>query len=110
MLADHHIMPDLHEVIYLRSLPNECWSQRATVHGDIRANLNIVTDNDASDLWNFPMHPAVRDVTESIGADHAAGMDANAIAQFASGIHRNCREQISIFSNFAVRSDMVRGL
>ena len=80
IVADLHVVRNLHQVINLRALADDRRAERATIHGHIRADFDVVADDHIADLRHLAMNGAVKHVTKSIRADDRARMDANSFA------------------------------
>src|SRR5439155_9626887 len=55
-----------------------------------------------SDLRHLAVNARIEDVTEAIGADHAAGVNPDAMADFRARIERHIREQIDFLAKLAI--------
>ena len=84
MLADGHVVGDLHQVIDLGAPADDRRAQRAAIDGHVGADLHVVADDHVADLRHFAVHAAVLHVAEAIRADHRAGVDAHAVADLGA--------------------------
>ena len=79
--ANNDVVSDVHEIINLRPLANDSGTEPASIDGCVRANLDVVVNNDISDLENLAMTAFIEDVAVTIRANgHCAGVDGNAIS------------------------------
>ncbi len=87
VLADLDVVADLHEVIDLGTPADGRRAEGATIDGDIGAQLNVVVDDDTADLRNLAVFTLIEHVAETIGANHRAGVKADAVADLAAVIN-----------------------
>jgi len=80
MPADHHVVPDLDEIINFAALPNHGIAQGAPVDGGIGANFHSVLDDDAADLRHLEVAAAAHGEAEAVLADAHARMDDHPVA------------------------------
>ena len=103
--ADFDVVRDLDEVVNLRALADDRRAERAAVNRHVRADFHVVADDDVADLRHLAVNAAVQHVTESVRADHRAGMDADALADFRARINRDVREQIHLVAELGIVAD-----
>ena len=53
MLAEAHVVGDLHEIVELHAVLDDGVLDRAAVHRGVRADLDVVADHDAAELRNL---------------------------------------------------------
>jgi len=86
-------------------------TKRAAINGDVRANLDVVMNDDIAYLRNFAMETfragLIEDVPEAIGADHGPGMDAHARADNRSCVEGDIWKQVGVFADFRRCPDVV---
>ena len=80
VLADRDVVGNMHLVVELGAFPDQRVPQRGTVDGAVSADLNVIFDNDPSDLGDFMVPAAVGHKTESIAAEHGACMNNDPFA------------------------------
>src|SRR5947207_2541794 len=67
-------------------------------------------NNDISNLRHFSMNSLVEDITESIGSNHATGVNKHAIANLSPRIENDARKKPHAFANHAVITNVVAAL
>src|SRR5207237_10785352 len=82
MFADLDVVRDLHEVVNLRAPADFGCAERAAIHGHVRADLNVVADDDVADLRHLAVKAPVQHIAVTVRADDRAGVDADALADF----------------------------
>src|SRR5262245_43315547 len=85
MPSDHHVVPDLHEIINFRALPDHGVAQGATVDGGIGADFDAILDDHAADLRHFQVTGLAHGEAESILADCHSGMNDDPVADESMG-------------------------
>lgn len=50
MLTDGDVVPDLHEIIYLRTPPNHSGAQRTAINCHVGPNLDVLPDDNIANL------------------------------------------------------------
>ena len=79
--ADGDAVPDLHEVVDLRAAADARLPDRRTIHGGVRAELDVVFDHHGSDLRDLLVRPvAAADEAVAVAADDHAVLQDDAIA------------------------------
>src|SRR6266852_7624508 len=110
MAADHDVVADLHEIVDLGALADDGVTDAAAVDGRAGADLDIVLNDDAAELWDLFVSVSAHDETETILSDPAAGMDDHAIADQrmrdrASGADRAVTADGDVRSDHGGRAD-----
>src|SRR5947208_2024883 len=72
--ADLNVVCDLHEVVDLSAFADARLAECSAVNAGICADLNIVLDNNGADLRKFNVRVGIANVSESVRADHYAGV------------------------------------
>ena len=80
VLADFDVVRNLNQVVQFDPAANDRGLQRSAIDAGIRADFDIIFDDDSSHLRELDMTLAVTDETKSIRADHCAGMDDDAVS------------------------------
>jgi len=70
MLTDGDVVPDLHEIIYLRTFANDRGSERAAIYRDVRADFDVVAKDHFADLRHFAVDARVEHITKTVRADN----------------------------------------
>ena len=110
MLANLHVVRDLHEVVNFCALADERRAERAAIHRHIRADLHVVADDDITNLRNLAAKTAVKNVAKTVRTNHRAGVNADALADLGAGIKRDVRKQIRFVTEHRIRADGIAGL
>ena len=110
VLAQSHVVGDLNQIIYFCSFADNGRSKRAAIDGDIGADFNIVTDDDVANLRHFEMSAGIEHISEAIGADNCAGVNADAIADFGAGIKDDTWKKVDLLAKLAVGAEVVAAL
>ena len=82
--TDFHVVPDLNEIVDLRSIANDRIVYAPSIHCSVGTNLDVVPDNAPSDVRNLGVLSSTENVPESIRAEHAAGMRSDSLSDFRS--------------------------
>src|SRR4030095_2973834 len=80
VLTDLHVVADLHEVVDLGAAADDRVAEGRAVDGGVGADLHVILDEHAAHLWDLPVRAAVVGESESVGAQHGAGVDDDAAA------------------------------
>jgi len=79
-MAPHdHVVRHVHKVVDFRSRANHGGAQGAAINRHIRANLDIVVDDDVADLQHLSMPAFVENITVAVGANHRPGVNHHAM-------------------------------
>src|SRR6266516_3213378 len=81
VLTDIAVVAYLHEVVDLRAAPHDGRAHGGAVDGGVRSDLDIVLDDESSHLRDLLVGRSVERIAESVGAQHGAGMDDDAITE-----------------------------
>ena len=95
MPSNHHVVPDLHEIINFRALADHRVAQGAPVDGGIGADFDIVLDDHSADLRHFQMARLAHGEAEAVLADGRAGMDSDMVTDQGVG-YRGIRADIAV--------------
>jgi hypothetical protein len=96
---------DLDEVIDLGALPYFGAAEARTVQSAIGANLNVVSDENMTDLRDFFMAASDELIAKTIRADHDTGLEPHPAAEFAFGGQDDSRHQPAPFANAGITAD-----
>ena len=81
--ANDHIVAHLYQIVDLSPLPDHGVADCAAIDRRAGADLDAILDDHASDLRHLPVRAPLLQISESILADMAAGMNDHAIAHKA---------------------------
>src|SRR5262245_27060425 len=99
MLADDHVVRNLHQVINLRAIADHRRTQRTAVNRDVRADLHVVVNDDIANLGNLAMDAFIKHVAEAIAADHRSSMNRDAVADLCARIQRYMRKKLNVLAD-----------
>src|SRR5437588_5756423 len=94
---DHHplsnvaVMTDMNHIIEFRAASDSRSSQRAPIDAGVRAQLNIIFNDDRTDLRKFVIAQVAAHVPEPIGADDNPRVENHSIANGHSVFDENIR-------------------
>src|SRR5207302_2058944 len=96
--ADAAVVPDLHEVVDLRPRADDGVVHAAPVDGGIRADLDVVADDAASDLGHFARQLAAlpRDVAEPIRPEPHAGVQDDPVSHHRPAVAHYVGQQLHV--------------
>ena len=79
-------MPDVDQVVDLHAVADHRIAQRPAVDAGVGADLDVIAHHDPADLRKFLIRAVLEDKTESVGSDHAPGVQDAARANLRPGI------------------------
>src|SRR5208282_2464870 len=82
----------------------------AAVNHHAGADFHIIADDDVANLRHLAMNAAILHVTKTVGANHGAGVNADAIPDFRARINRHIREQVHVLAEFGIVADEISAL
>src|SRR4029453_16844980 len=85
MPSDHHVVPDLDEIINFAALPDHGIAQGAPVDGGIGADFYPVLDDDPADLRHFQVSGLAHGEAEPVLADGDPGVKGHLVADQRMG-------------------------
>ena len=77
-------------------------AERATVNGDIRANLHIVVNHHVADLRHLQMLAAFLHIAKAIAAHDGARVNPHAIAQLRARVQRDVMKNRAVLADHAI--------
>src|SRR5439155_7396124 len=83
VLPDLNVVGDLHQIVDLAARPDPGGPGRGAVDGNVGADLDVVLDEDVTDLGKLAIDIAVADEPEPIASDDRPGMDDDPVPQNA---------------------------
>src|ERR1700747_1142708 len=101
IFADITVMAYMHQVVDLRSAADSRFVQRATINRSIGADLDVIFDNQTSNLRELFIVSrfAVARVTEAVAPQNRSGVNNHAIPQVCAGINCDIRVHLDITSD-----------
>src|SRR5487761_1182706 len=86
VLANSHVVRDVHQIVKFHSTLDPRGSQRSSRHGAIVSNFHVVTDLSPPGLRKFPIPSITINVTKAVAANHRARVTRGATANSHAGI------------------------
>ena len=80
MSANADIVGNLHQIVDLGALADDRVVERPSVDCGVRADFNVILDDDPADLRDLFQTPRARSIAETILADAHTGMDDDIVA------------------------------
>ena len=88
MFADLHVVPDLDQVINFRPFADDCRLECPAINRHVRADFDVVADDDVADLRHLTMRAAIEHVAEAVRANYRSGVNPHALAAIAGRTRR----------------------
>lgn len=104
MLADSHIVGNLHQVIKLDAVFQHSVLQCAPVNAGVGADFNIIADPHRTELLDLDPSASMRRKAETVSANDRARMNDAALAHPAAISHRDTRRQAAVGANHRLLS------
>ncbi len=98
-------MADVDQVVDFRSVADAGDSEGGAIDAGVGSDFYAITDLHSSDLRKLFVHAVGEDETESVGADHAAGMQNYVIADFDVAINGDARMERAVVADMHVIAD-----
>src|SRR5262245_44788525 len=80
MPADHHVVPDLHEIINFAALADDGVLERPAIDAAIGADFHVIVQNDAADLGDLEVALRPHGKAKAVLADAHARVQNDAVA------------------------------
>src|SRR4030095_513326 len=93
--------------IDLRSSANAGGTERAPIDGHVRANFDVIVDDDIAYLRHLAVHTLVEDITEAVRANDRARVDADTFANLRARIQRDVWEEMRLLVQMAIVPDVI---
>src|SRR5206468_8553811 len=77
---DLHVVGDLNEVVNLGPLADQGGPKRATVHGGVASDFDVILNDGLPELRELVIPALGQNVAEAVGSDHGSGVKDYAIA------------------------------
>src|SRR5690606_40676269 len=102
IIADAHVMGNLHQVVNNHAIADESVTQGAAINGGVGADFDIIADLHRTELMNF--HPAARLVgkTKAVGSYNSAAVHSDIAPQRNPMIKGGIRMKITVIANQGV--------
>src|SRR5882672_734986 len=105
MRPDAHVVRDLDLVVELDAVLDHGVVQRAPVDGGVRADFDVVADDDASGLRDLDPAPALGRDAEAVRADHRSGVDHRALSDHRARVHRDGGTETGVLADLRLLPD-----
>src|SRR3954468_2572115 len=105
MGTDMAVVANLDLIVQFHAFFDDGIVQRSTVDGRVCTDLNIIADDDAADLWNFKPASFIHRHAKTICANDYAGMQNDALSDFAFMIDSDAGMQSRTGSNTSILAD-----
>ena len=109
LAADAHVVGDLDEIIDLGAPPDHRLAEAGAVEGRVGADLDVVFEDHVADLRDATDLAVDGLITEAIGADDGAGLDAAAGAEDAVVADDDAGLEPAIDADRSAGTDMAAG-
>jgi len=109
-LADGNVVSHLDEVVKLGAPADARDTGESTIHSAQCPYLNVVSNLDGAavellQVGHPPLLRLVRDIAESVRAEHGAGVDNDPAPDGNSGVHGHMREKACILTHMHIIAD-----
>ena len=104
--ANLTVMTDMHEIIDLRALPNDRSPHSSAINAVMSTDLNIILQDNISDLWYLRMHTILRREAEAIRADNRRAVNYAALANMTVLPYGRIRVNDRIRPNFCILANI----
>src|SRR5690606_22649130 len=101
VLADANTVGDLNLIVDFGAAADDRVAQGAAVDGHVAADFHVVANEDATYLWDLDMGSALLGIAEAVATAHAAGVDADAIADPAPRVDDHLGKQRDVATDVA---------
>ena len=109
MFADVDVVSDLDEVIDFGAFADDGSSEARAINGGVRADFDVIFDDDDSELGDFCMFTVDFFEAEAIAADDGSGVEDNAIADFATREDGGAWVEVAVSSYVSFVADVAMG-
>jgi hypothetical protein len=107
-----HIVCDLHQIIDLRPFADPCFTQRSPIDTSIRADLDVILNNDRSDLRKLDVPCSIANIAKAVRPDHNPGVEYHTVAENAVALdsYIGMKNAIVAYRNIAADGNSGHGL
>src|SRR5438270_13432553 len=70
IFTNEDVVSDLDEIIDFAPLADNSRAKRPAINRHVRADLDVITENDVADLRDFAMYSCVGNIPKSVSTDH----------------------------------------
>lgn len=102
MVTNDDVVGDLNEVIDLAASSDNGRAKRAAVDRHVGSNFHVIVHDHLPDLRDFEMGASIENVTETVGTNHRAGMNADPLAQDGFRVEDNAWEKVDVRAELAI--------
>ena len=106
MVADHHVVRDLAQVVDPHAVADDGGFHLGAVHGGVGADFHVVADNHVPEVLDLlPTAVLARRVAEAVVADDAASMQDHPVSDDHARENLHARIDNAVLSDLAVIAD-----
>jgi hypothetical protein len=105
ILADAAVVRDVDEVVDLGAGADERVADAPAVDCRVGADLDVVADQAAPDVWNLLVPAVAKDVPEAVRPDAGPGVDRDTTPELHPRVERHVREQAAALTHADPRAD-----
>lgn len=109
MFADLDVVSDLNEVVDFCTFADDGSSEARSINGGIRADFDVIFDDDDSELGDFCMFTVNFFEAEAIAADDGSRVEDNAIPNFATREDGGTWVEVAVSSYVRFVADVAMG-
>ena len=102
-------MSHLNKVVQLDTFVDDGLSHSGTVYTGVGTNLHVILDDDDTQLRNLLIAFLIGCKTETVGTNHATGMDGDIVANLASVVNRYVGVDAASVSNLDIVANTGKG-
>src|SRR5260370_29257045 len=102
-------MTDMNHVIEFRTSSDSRSTQSRAIDAGVRTQLNIIFNDDGTDLRKLVIAHVAAHVTKTVCADHHSGVKNHAIADADAVLEKNVRMNHTVFAARNVIADLRAG-
>src|ERR1700730_11030923 len=105
--ADDDVMGDMDEVVDFGPLADDGGAERGAVDGCVSADLDIVVNDDVTDLQHLAMATFIQHIAVTVRTNHAAGVKSDSVSDLASCVNDHIRVEANIIPDLTVSANVV---
>src|SRR5262245_27897636 len=106
VFSDFNVVRYLNQVVEFSAASHDCGFQRAPIDTRIRPDLDVILDDDLSNLGKLYILFAVFDESKTIRADNGPRMNNDVVSDFDVWVHDNPRVQHATAADADVLGDV----
>ena len=101
VVSDTNVVANMDKIVDLRSPAYSCLRQSSAVDGCVRADLNVVFEDQSALLRKLDVSASggIAYISEAVAAEDRAGVDDDAVAEDGSGIDDDAGIDVAVFAD-----------